>query len=217
MEINLLSKYPRTKRDLKARSGEKTNKVRIIARKFGQDFFDGDRKYGYGGFNYDPRFWTGVVKDIIDRYNLNQNSKVLDVGCAKGFMLYDLSQHLPLNNLSGIDVSSYAIENALPEVRDIVSIGDAKDLSQFDNNEFDLVISINTVHNLKLDECRKALQEIERVCQNKFITVDAWRTDEEKEAMLAWNLTANTMMSVNDWERFFRTSGYTGDYYWFMP
>jgi hypothetical protein len=190
MEINLLSKYPRTKRDLKARSGEKTNKVRIIARKFGQDFFDGDRKYGYGGFNY---------------------------GCAKGFMLYDLSQHLPLNNLSGIDVSSYAIENALPEVRDIVSIGDAKDLSQFDNNEFDLVISINTVHNLKLDECRKALQEIERVGQNKFITVDAWRTDEEKEAMLAWNLTANTMMSVNDWERFFRTSGYTGDYYWFMP
>ena len=217
MEIDLLAKYPRTKRDLKARGATKTEKVRKVARKFGREFFDGDRKFGYGGFNYDPRFWTEVVKDIVNHYKLDQTSKVLDIGCAKGFMLYDLSQHLPLENLRGIDVSEYAISNAMSEVKDIVEVGDARDLSKFDNNEFDLIISVNTIHNLKQNECGNALQEIERVGQNKFITVDAWTTEEEKNAMMAWNLTAKTMMHVDDWKQFFNTVGYTGDYYWFMP
>ena len=217
MEIDLLAKYPRTKRDLKARGTTKTEKVRKVARKFGREFFDGDRKFGYGGFNYDPRFWPEVVKDIVNHYRLDQTSKVLDIGCAKGFMLYDLSQHLPLENLRGIDVSEYAISNAMSEVKDIVEVGDARDLSKFDNNEFDLIISVNTIHNLKQNECGTALQKIERVGQNKFITVDAWTTEEEKKAMMAWNLTAKTRMHVDDWKQFFNTVGYTGDYYWFMP
>ncbi|PIS02115.1 MAG: methyltransferase type 11 [Chlamydiae bacterium CG10_big_fil_rev_8_21_14_0_10_42_34] len=217
MEIDLLINYPRAKRNVLERGATKTEEDRQIARQFGKDFFDGDRRHGYGGFNYHPRFWQPVVPTFQKHFNLNSESKVLDVGCGKGFMLYDFSQIIPNIQVKGIDVSTYAIEHAIDAVKPLVQVADARKLP-FNDKEFDLVISINTVHNLEKPDLAKALQEIERVSKgSSFITVDAYRNDEEKELMYAWNLTAKTIMHVDEWKAFFREVGYTGDYYWFIP
>jgi len=216
-EIDLLENYPRTKRNVEERGATKTEEVRSVARKFGQEFFDGERKYGYGGFNYSPRFWQPVVPTFQKHFNLSASSSLLDIGCAKGFMLKDLAELIPDITIKGIDVSEYAIEHAMADIKSNVQVADAKNLP-FPDNSFDVVISINTIHNLERDDCAKALSEIERVSRNgAFITVDAYRNEEEKERMFAWNLTAKTIMSVDEWVAFFKEVGYTGDYYWFIP
>lgn len=216
-EIDLLKNYPKTNRDLNQASIQRTDEVRLVARKFDKDFFDGDRKYGYGGYNYNPRFWTSVVKDFSDYYKLKDGSKILDIGCGKGFMIYDFLQHNNKYIVKGIDISDYAVENSMPEVKDNVEVGNAKEL-QFEDNFFDLVISINTIHNLEKEECATSLREIERVSKkDKFIIVDAFKDVEEKKRMFAWNLTAKTIMHVDKWKLFFKENGYTGDYFWFTP
>jgi len=216
-EIDLLVDYPKSQRNLEERTAAKTEEQRAIARKFGKEFFDGDRSTGYGGFSYMPRFWQPVIPTFVEHWGLTADSSLLDVGCAKGFMLFDLREAVPGIRVAGIDVSEYAIEYGKPEVRDFLSVADAKSLP-FNDDSFDVVISVNTVHNLEREECARALQEIERVSrQGAFITVDAYRNDEEYQRMMAWNLTAKTIMSVDDWVAFFHEVGYTGDYYWFIP
>lgn len=216
-EIDLLINYPKAKRNVEERGATKSEEDRALARKFGKDFFDGDRKNGYGGFNYMPKFWQPVIPTFQEYWNLNSNSSLLDVGCAKGFMLYDLSLLIPGIQIAGVDISEYAIENAMDQIKPFVSVADAINLP-YPDNSFDVVISINTVHNLERDECAKALQEIERVSKGKsYITVDAYRNEEEKKRMFDWNLTAKTIMSVDEWILFFNEIGYTGDYYWFIP
>lgn len=217
IEIDLLEKYPKSKRNLDERSTNKTEKDRLIARKFGKDFFDGDRKHGYGGFNYNAKYWSEVVKTFQNYWNLSKNSSILDIGCAKGFMLYDFISLIPDIKVKGIDISPYAIENSMPSVKKYLSVCDAKKLPFLDNS-FDYVISINTIHNLVKNDCAKALKEIQRVSKcGSFITVDAYRNETEKERMYKWNLTAKTIMSVDEWKIFFAENGYTGDYYWFIP
>jgi len=216
-EIDLMVNYPKTKRNVKERGSQKSEQDRRIARKFGKDFFDGDRKNGYGGFSYNPRFWQPVIPTFQKHFNLTSNSTVLDVGCAKGFMLHDMAELIPGITVKGIDISTYAIENAIDSMKPHIQVANAIDLP-FEDNSFDVVISITTVHNLERQECVKALQEIERVSKgNSFITVDAYRNDEEKDLMHAWNLTAKTFMQVDEWKIFFDKSGYSGDYYWFIP
>ncbi|MEQ8507678.1 MAG: class I SAM-dependent methyltransferase [Rhodospirillaceae bacterium] len=216
-EIDLLVNYPRTKRDVKERGAEKSEEDRAIARKFGKDFFDGDRRHGYGGFSYQSRFWQPVVPTFQEHFNLTHTNSVLDVGCAKGFMLHDFCEIIPGIKVHGVDVSEYAIENTIEDMRPFTQVGDARELP-FEDNAFDVTICINTVHNLERDECAKALQEIERVSRiGSYITVDAYRDDEEKERMYLWNLTAKTIMHVDEWKSFFNEIGYTGDYYWFVP
>ncbi len=216
-EIDLMRNYPKTKRDPKARGASKTDADRELAREFGEAFFDGDRSHGYGGFNYNARFWEPVVPDFRAHWDLKPGDKLLDVGCAKGFMMYDLQRMIPGLEVYGIDVSEYAIENAKEEVRDRCQVASAIELP-FDDKSMDVVISITTVHNLDGNDLVKALQEIERVARRgSFITIDAYRSDEEKEAMFAWNLTAKTIMHVEEWKQLFQDVGYTGDYYWFMP
>jgi len=216
-EIDLLAKYPKVTRNLSARLEAKTEEARAIGRQFAYDYFDGDRKHGYGGFTYQEKFWKPVVPDLISHFKLSNESRVLDVGCAKGFFLHDLQLALPGVEVRGIDISEYAIENAIESVRSNVSVGDARDL-KFGDDYFDFVISINTLHNLNREDCAKALTEIQRVSGGKsFITVDAYRNKLERERMEAWNLTALTMMSVSEWKEFFKEVGYDGDYYWFIP
>ena len=216
-EIDLLKSYPKTIRDLSQASIERTDEVRLIARKFDKDFFDGERKYGYGGYNYNSRFWTNVVKDLADYYKLKDGSKILDIGCGKGFMIYDFLQYNNKFIIKGIDISDYAIENCMDEVKDNLEVGNANKLV-FEDDYFDLVISINTIHNLEKDDCAKSLREIERVSKkDKFIIVDAYKNDEERKRMFAWNLTAKTILHVNEWKAFFKENGYTGDYFWFTP
>jgi len=217
IEIDLLKNYPKSKRNVDDRGKQKTDKDRLIAKRFGKEFFDGDRRHGYGGFKYNSRFWKPVIPDLQKFYGLNSKSSVLDVGCAKGFMLYDMYEDIRGIRIRGVDISEYAIENSHPEIREFLSVANAKSLP-FKDNSFDLVISINTIHNLKKDDCKIALKEIERVSRGKsFITVDAYRNDREKELMNNWNLTAETFMHVDGWVEFFKSAGYTGDYYWFIP
>ena len=216
-EINLLADYPKSKRNLLDRENFKSEQNVKIARKFGKDFFDGGRETGYGGFNYNSKYWTNVVKKFKSYWKLDVDSTLLDVGCAKGFMLYDLSLLIPGINFKGIDISKYAIDHALDSVKKKLLVANARDLP-FENDSFDFTISINTVHNLELDQCAEAIKEISRVSKkNSFITVDAYRNEEEKERMYKWNLTAKTIMSVEEWIIFFKKIDYKGDYYWFIP
>lgn len=216
-EIDLLMNYPRTKRNVAERGETKTEQDRAIARRFGKEFFDGERRHGYGGFFYASRFWQPVIPTIQAYYGLHKNSLVLDVGCAKGFMLHDMAALIPGITVKGADISKYAIENAIEDIKPHVQVANATSLP-FPSKSFDLVISINTIHNLERDECAQALREIERVTRgNSFVTVDSYKTEEEKERMYAWNLTAKTIMSVDEWQDFLREAGYSGDYYWFIP
>lgn len=216
-EIDLLANYPRTKRNVDERGQTKTEEDRRIARQFGREFFDGDRRHGYGGFNYLPRFWQPVVPTLQQHFQLGAGSRLLDIGCAKGFMLHDLAELIPGIEVAGIDVSAYAIENAIADMRPHVQVASATELP-FPDHSFDVVIAINTLHNLERDELIQALREIERVGRGKaFVTVDAYRDEAEKERMFAWNLTAKTVLSVDGWKALFAEAGYTGDYYWFIP
>ena len=175
-EIDLMRFYPQSKGRLNERPII-VEEDRVISRKFGLDYFDGDRKHGYGGFSYHPRFWTDTVKLFASHYGLSQDAHILDVGCAKGFMLKDFKKLLPKSNLAGIDISDYAIEHADLEVKDFVCVGNASQLPYKDKH-FDLVISINTLHNLDREGCISALSEIERVSKgNSFVMVDGWANE----------------------------------------
>ena len=217
MEIDLLKNYPTSKRNLDKRLSEKSPEIVKIAREFGKEFFDGDRKFGYGGLTYHPKYWVNVVKDFVEYYKIKPDAKILDVGCAKGYMVYDFKRQYPGLEMHGVDISEYAIKNCHPEVKDNLQVGKAESL-KFEDNYFDLVISINTVHNLELKDCVDSIKEISRVSKgNSFITVDAYNSDEEKERMFKWNLTAKTIMSTNDWKDKFKKIGYNGNFYWFIP
>jgi ubiquinone/menaquinone biosynthesis C-methylase UbiE len=216
-EINLLDLYPRSKRPIEERARLVTAEDRTTARKFGREYFDGDRLFGYGGYCYHPRFWRETARRFRDYYRLADRASVLDVGCAKGFMLYDFKQLMPNLTVAGIDISPYAQTHASEELKPFIRVGNAKALP-YPDRSFDLVISINTLHNLPLEDCKQALCEIQRVTRKTaFITVDAWRTEEERVRLAKWNLTALTYLPVSDWVKLFAEAGYSGDYYWFIP
>ncbi len=216
-EVNLLVNYPQPKRQINKRAIAKTTKIRRIARKFAKEYFDGDRTFGYGGYHYHPRFWQKVIPDFQKYYGLTKNSRILDIGCAKGFMLYDFMRLIPGIKVNGIDISEYAIKNALPEAKPFIKEGNATHLP-YQDQSFDLIISINTIHNLPLEKLKQALKEIMRVTKkNAFITVDAYRTPTEKTRLEKWNLTAKTMLHKDSWKKLFKQTGYKGDYYWFIP
>src|SRR3972149_5183119 len=215
VEINLLDTHPKTVRDYNKRSLEKTPDIVRLAKEFGKDFFDGDRKCGYGGYKYDGR-WKTVVKRMKDYYNLPEKAAILDIGCAKGFMLHDFKEFMPNCTVAGIDVSTYAIENAMSSGKPFLKVASADSLP-YPDKSFDLVVSINSIHNLPINRLKIALKEIQRVSRgNSYITIDAWRNEKERENLFKWVLTAETMMHVDDWKKLFEGVGYTGDYWWFI-
>jgi SAM-dependent methyltransferase len=211
-EINLLSKYPRAKRNLIARKqGQAGN--RIVARRFGREYFDGTRDQGYGGYRYDGR-WIPIARDIAEHFNLKRGDRVLDIGCAKGFLLRDLMEVVPGLDAWGLEISQYAIENCHPDARGRIVGGNAQALP-FANASFAAALCINVVHNLNYDACVEAVQEIERVAPGRgYIQVDAYRNDDERDAFLDWVLTAETFGKPDMWCRLFERAGYSGDYYW---
>lgn len=215
-EVNLLDKYPKSKRPIEERGKLITEEHRKIARRFGREYFDGERLFGYGGYSYHPRFWQQTVRRFRDYYQLDGHANVLDVGCAKGYMLHDFKELMPDMTVAGIDISEYAIEHAMETVKPFLRVSNARELP-YEDKSFDLVISINTVHNLPPADCKQALREIQRVTRgHAFVIMDAWRTEEEKERLLKWNLTALTYMHVDDWKKLFKEVGYKGDYFWFI-
>ena len=215
-EINLLDRYPRSNRPIEDRGRLITEEHRAVARQFAEQYFDGERLYGYGGYNYHPRFWQETVKRFRDHYLLADDASILDVGCAKGYMLHDFKELMPNVTVAGLDISDYALERAVETVKPTLRQGNAKELP-YEDNSFDLVISINTIHNLSIDDCKQSLREIHRVTRkNAFITVDAFRNEAERESLLKWNLTALSYMSVDAWVALFDQVGYNGDYFWFI-
>lgn len=183
----------------------------IIAKQYDFDYWDGDRKYGYGGYRYDGR-WRDVAQKMVEYYQLKAGQKVLDVGCGKAYLLYELTQIVPGLQVYGIDISQYALDHAKEEIRNRLKYGQAQDIP-FQNNEFDLVISLTTLHNLKVFNLKKAVQEIERVSKgNSYIMVESFRNDREEVNLLYWQLTCASYYSVEEWEWLYKEWGYTGDY-----
>tara|TARA_A100001015_G_scaffold321564_1_gene453004 strand:- start:1633 stop:2280 length:648 start_codon:yes stop_codon:yes gene_type:complete len=210
-EINLLKSVKKTKRNINLRKIKKNQTVIKIAKKFGKEYFDGPRTYGYGGYRYDGR-WKSTVKDFIKFYKLRKGDKVLDIGCAKGFFVNDLVDKGI--DAYGIDISSYAIKNCHPKIKNRLKVGNATKIP-FADKSFKLVTSINTLHNLTKIELKKAISEILRVKKlYSFIQVDSYKNINDKRLFLNWVLTAKTHMYPDDWKKFFLKNKYDGDFYW---
>jgi SAM-dependent methyltransferase len=232
-ELDLLCKYPKLKKPIKGRekkllsfSNSKNkdlseiifeSKLIEIVRTCEKEYFDGDRVYGYGGYYYNPSIWPETVKLFRDHYILKEKARVLDVGCAKGFMMYDFKKLMPKMDIRGIDISQYAYDNAIEEMKPYMTVGSAKQLP-YPDNFFDLVISINSIDHLPLEGCIKALKEIIRVSKkNIFISVHAWKNEEERKKLYKWNITAQTCMNDQNWKLLFKKVSFEGDYKWFVP
>lgn len=182
-----------------------------VAGQFGYDYWDGDRKYGFGGYRYDGR-WRPVAEAMVEHYGLKPGARILDIGCGKGFLLYEFTQVLPDCEVAGIDISRYGIENAKPEVRDRLTVGTCTTLP-WDDDSFDFVYSINTFHNLHNYDLHVALQEMQRVGRGpKHITVESYRNESEKANLLYWQLTCRAFLMPKEWEFAFAQAGYDGDY-----
>ena len=217
-EIDLMERYPKSKRDnlLEVRVAV-SEEDRLIAQQFGKDYFDGPRRLGLGGYTYKPEFFSPVVAHMIEHYDLTSESSVLDVGCAKGFMMHDFKAALPGINVAGVDISEYCIQNAMPSVAPFIQRASCDDLP-YNDKSFDLVIAIATIHNLNIDGVKKSLQEIMRVTRkNAFIKVNGYSNNDERDALNKWNLVAKTILHVDEWRSIFKEVGYTGDYFWFTP
>lgn len=207
----LSSVHTSTKRDYLARVNEFPKaEAASLGKQFGKHYWDGDRKTGYGGYKYDGR-WRTVANAMAKHYMLKPGQRVLDVGCGKGFLLYDLMQSVPGLEVAGIDISEYAIEHAKEEVKPFLQVCDAKKLP-FADKSFDLVISITTLHNLYCHDLHDALKEMERVGKQKYLCVESYRNEEEKVNLLYWQLTCEMFCTPKEWEWWFQLTGYTGDY-----
>lgn len=212
-EIDLLDSLPRKPRNITGRKSAKSDLVVAEARQYGEKYFDGPREFGYGGYRYDGR-WRAVARDIIREYSLMPGNRVLDIGCAKGFLVKDLILECSGLEVFGIDVSEYALKNCEPEVIGRLQIGNAKSLP-FPDNSFDLVLSINTLHNLSRQDLIIALKEIQRITkQDSYIVVDSFRTPEQKAIFEDWVLTAKFYDYPEGWKKVFEEAGYVGDYSW---
>lgn len=203
--------HKRTKRDYIGRMNDNKIECMKVARKYAEDYWDGNRRYGYGGYKYDGR-WEVVAKRLIEIYKLPEKAKILDVGCGKGFLLYEFKKLLPDSQIAGFDISKYAIENAKEEIKPSLFEHKAQEKYPFGDKEFDLVISITTLHNLYIHELKSTLKEIERVGVNKYTVVESYRNEEELFNLQCWALTCEAFSTPQEWIWLFNEFGYTGDY-----
>jgi len=211
-EIDFIGElHTRTKRDYHARATPDKAECAEVACQFGHDYWDGDRKHGYGGYSYDGR-WRPIAKRLAEYYKLKEGNRILDVGCGKGFLLYELTQIVPKVEVYGIDISEYAIQEAKPEIARFLRVGGAHHLP-YPNQKFHLVLSINTLHNLLLPGLLSALREIQRVsARDAYIVMDAYRNEQEKANLMYWQLTCRQFNTPAEWEYIFALAGYKGDW-----
>jgi len=208
------SLHASTKRNYIARVVEHDKaECAAVASQFGADYWDGDRRFGYGGYQYDGR-WASLAARLAAEYGLRAGQRVLDVGCGKGYLLYELTQAVPGIHAVGLDISRYALDHAKPEIADRLIAGDAAALP-FDDGSFDLVVSLGTLHNLPIAGLFAAIGEIERVMTadgRAYVMVESYRDEREKANLLYWQLTCRSFYSVDDWAWIYTHLGYRGDY-----
>ncbi len=210
--LDFISKlHTRTERDYVQRVVEHDKAACATkAKQWGYDYWDGERQFGYGGMHYDGR-WLPVAREMAAHYGLKAGDRVLDIGCGKGFLLYELTQAVPGIEVAGLDISAYGIENAKPEIKPFLQLGNCTELP-FGDREFDFVYSINTFHNLLNFELSKALQEIQRVGNDqRYICVESYRNEREKANLLYWQLTCETFFTPDEWDWFYRFANFQGD------
>ncbi|MDE5603636.1 MAG: class I SAM-dependent methyltransferase [Helicobacter sp.] len=203
--------HKKTPRDYLKRMLDSKVECMKIAKAYGSEFWDGDRRYGYGGYYYDGR-WEGVARELINIYHLKEDAKILDVGCGKGFVLYEIKKILPKAKIVGFDISEYAITNAKEEIKENLFVYDAKDPLTFGDKAFDLVISFGTLHNLPLFHLKTALKEIQRVGKSKYLMVESYRNNLELFNLQCWALTCESFFRPDEWIWLFKEFGYKGDY-----
>ena len=212
-EIDLLRALPKTKRNLQQRTVGKDPEVVRLSKEFGKHYFDGPREYGYGGYRYDGR-WQPVARDIVAHYGLKPGMRVLDVGCAKGFLVKDLLDACPGLEVFGLDISEYALKHCPPEVIGRLHLGNCEALP-FPDGSFDLVLALDVIHNQKRDGVIRALHEISRIGKGKaFVRVDSYHTPEQKAVFEDWVLTAEFHDYPDGWLALFEEAGYQGDWAW---
>ena len=215
-EIDFMSTlHKSTKRDYLARVNDKDYpkaKAANLAKKWGYDYWDGDRKINYGGYKYIENRWLPMIKKLKNFYKLKDDCKILDIGCGKGYFLFDFKKFMPKADVYGLDISKYAIENCKDEIRDRIILGNANNLP-WEDNYFDLVISIMSLHCLHAFDLLKSLQEMERVSKNsKYLCVESYRNEREKANLLYWQVTCEAFNTPEEWKWWFDLAGYNGDY-----
>jgi ubiquinone/menaquinone biosynthesis C-methylase UbiE len=201
-----------TKRDYVGRMMDEKVHCMMKAKEYESDYWDGDRRYGYGGYKFIDGRWAPVAKGLIEQYGLKDGARILDVGCGKGFLLYEFKKLLPNAQIVGFDVSRHGLANAHEAVRGDLFRYKAQDRYPFGDKSFDLVVSLGTLHNLKIFELQAALQEIERVGKNKYIMVESYKNELEQFNMQCWALTAEAFYDTASWIWLYTHFGYTGDY-----
>ena len=200
------------KRDYLDRMNNEKIKCMKIAKKYDFDYWDGSRRTGYGGYKYIKSYWKGMAEKLIKDYNLRDGSKVLDVGCGKSFLLHEMKLIKPSLNIMGFDVSDYALKHNTELIKPFVYNQKAQDPFKYKNKEIDLVISINTLHNLKLFDLKKAILEISRVGKQAYIVVESYRNEKELFNLQCWALTCESFFSVDEWLWIYDQFNYAGDY-----
>lgn len=206
------SLHQATSRDYLARMIDEKVHCMLKAKEYEKDYWDGNRRYGYGGYKYLPGRWTPVAESLIREYELDNDSSILDVGCGKAFLLYEIKLILPEIKISGFDISNHGLESAKDEIKKDLFIHKAQELYPFKDNEFDLVISLGCLHNLRLFELEVALKEIQRVGKNGYVMLESYRNELEQFNLQCWALTCESFFDKEEWIWLYKHFGYEGDY-----
>ncbi len=210
---NFISKlHNSTKRDYISRMVDNKVYCMKVSKKYDEEYWDGKRRFGYGGYKYIPGRWTSVAKSLIKNYKLNNKSSILDVGCGKAFLLYEIKKLLPNIKICGFDISKYSLRSSKKEIKKFLFAHKAQNKYPFKNKQFDLVISLGCLHNLKIFEIKKALNEIQRVGKKSYVMLESYRNEKELFNLQCWALTCESFFEKKEWIWIYNYFGYKGDY-----